>query len=261
MKKQLFFGIVSLFAGLALILTGAVSTASAELDDGLVAHYPFEGSDNALEDASGMGNNGDIGSAQRVDDGKFGKAIRFVNNTANASVPGSESLTFEGDLTVAAWIHPEALSTGDTWPDFENRVIFTDQLNLDVLHAKGRFEIKNPDDPPWIGTPAVGGELGLGEWHHILGTYDVNAQLASHYVNGELVGTAGPPAIQVVQSNLRFGHMGIQCMVGSLDDVRLYERAFSEDDVQALFQLNPTVSVSPNGSLVTTWGNIKSDRK
>ena len=73
MKKQLFFGIVSLFAGLALILTGAVSTASAELDDGLVAHYPFEGSDNTLEDAIGMGNNGDIGSAQRADDGKFGK--------------------------------------------------------------------------------------------------------------------------------------------------------------------------------------------
>ena len=142
MKKQLFFGIVSLFAGLALILTGAVSTASAALDDGLVAHYPFEGSDNTLEDASGMGNNGDIGSAQRVDDGKFGKAIRFANNTDSASAPGSESLTFEGDLTVAAWIHPEALSTGDTWPDFENRVIFTGQLNLDVLHAKGRFEIK-----------------------------------------------------------------------------------------------------------------------
>ena len=261
MKIQSFLGIVSLIAGVALILSGTVSTASANLEEGLVAHYPFEGSDNALEDASGMGNNGDIGSAQRVDDGKFGKAIRFANNTDNASVPGSESLTFEGDVTVAAWIHPEALSIGDAWPEFENRVIFTDQLNLDVLHAKGRFEIKNPDDPPWVGTPAAGADLATGEWHHILGTYDVNAQLASHYINGELIGTAAPPAIQVAQSALRFGHMGIQCMVGSLDDVRLYERAFSEDDVQELFQFSPTVSVSPEGSLVTTWAKIKSDRK
>ena len=259
MKTHSFLYIVSLFAGLALMLSGPVSTTFAALDDGLVAHYPFEGSDNTLADASGMGNNGDLGSAQRVDNGKFGKAIRFANNTDSASAPGSESLTFEGDVTVAAWIHPEALSTGDAWPEFENRVIFTDQLNLDVLHAKGRFEIKNPDAPPWVGTPAAGADLAVGEWHHILGTYDANAQLASHYVNGELVGTAAPPAIQVVQSNLRFGHMGIQCMVGSLDDVRLYERAFSEDDVTALFQLDPSVSVSPNGSLVTTWGNIKSD--
>ncbi len=259
MKNQLLVGIVSLFAGLALILSGPVSTASAQLDDGLVAHYPFEGSDNTLEDASGTGNNGDLGSAQRVDDGRFGKAIRFANNTDSASAPGSESLTFEGDVTVAAWIHPEALSTGDAWPEFENRVIYSDQLNLDILHAKGRFEVKNPD--AWIGTPAAGGELATGEWHHILGTYDANAQLSSHYVNGELIGTAAPPAIQVAQSAIRFGHMGIQCMVGSLDDVRLYERAFNEDDVQALFQLDPTVSVSPNGSLVTTWGNIKSDQK
>ena len=241
------------------MLSVPVSNVSAQLDDGLVAHYPFEGSGNALEDASGTGNNGDVGSAQRVDNGKFGKAIRFANNTDNAVVPGSESLTFEGDVTVAAWIHPDALSTGDTWPEFENRVIYTDQLNLDVLHAKGRFEIKNPN--AWIGTPVAGGELGLGEWHHILGTYDANAQLASHYVNGELIGTAAPPAIQEAQSNLRFGHMGIQCMVGSLDDVRLYERAFSEDDVQALFQFNPMVSVSPNGSLVTTWAIIKANRK
>ena len=261
MKKLSFLCIVSLFSGITLMLSGPVSTVSANLDDGLVAHYPFEGSDNSLEDASGTGNNGALGSAQRVDNGKFGKAIRFANNTDSASAPGSESLTFEGDVTVSAWIHPEALSTGDTWPEFENRVIFTDQLNLDVLHAKGRFEIKNPDGPPWVGTPAAGGDLAVGEWHHILGTYDVNAQLASHYVNGELVGTAAPPAIQVVQSNLRFGHMGIQCMVGSLDDVRLYERAFSEDDVRELFQFSPTVSVSPNGSLVTTWANIKSDRK
>ncbi|MDE0301416.1 MAG: LamG domain-containing protein [Candidatus Poribacteria bacterium] len=259
MKTYSFLYIVSLFAGLALMLSGSVSTTFAALDDGLVAHYPFEGSDNTLADASGMGNNGDLGSAQRVDNGRFGKAIRFANNTDKASVPGSESLTFEGDLTVAAWIHPEALSTGDTWPEFENRVIYSNQLNLDVLHAKGRFEIKNPD--AWIGTPAAGGDLAVGAWHHILGTYDANAQLSSHYVNGELVGTAAPPAIQVAQSTLHFGHMGIQCMVGSLDDVRLYERAFSEDDVQALFQLDPSVSVSPNGSLVTTWGNIKANRK
>lgn len=256
MKKHLLNCTVSLFAGLGLMLSGTVSTTSAALDDGLVAHYPFEGSDNTLADASGTGNNGDLGSAQRVDNGKFGKAIRFANNTDSASVDGSDSLTFEGNLTVAAWIHPEALSTGDTWPEFENRVIYSDQLNLDVLHAKGRFEIKNPN--AWIGTPAAGGDLAVGEWHHILGTYDANAQLASHYVNGELVGTAAPPAIQVAQSNLRFGHMGIQCMVGSLDEVRLYERAFSEDDVRALFQLDPSVSVSPYGSLVTTWANIKS---
>ena len=259
MKTRLSCGIVSLFAGLALIFFDVSEIMSSNIDVELVANYTFEGSGNTLEDISGTGNNGDLGSAQRVDNGKFGKAIRFATNTDSASVPGSDSLTFEGDVTVAAWIHPESLSTGDTWPEFENRVIYTDQLNLDVLHAKGRFEIKNPD--AWIGTPAAGGELAVGEWHHILGTYDANAQLASHYVNGKLIGTAAPPAIQVAQSALRFGHMGIQCMVGSLDEVRLYERAFSEDDVQELFQFSGTVSVSPNGSLVTTWANIKSDRK
>lgn len=83
--------------------------------------------------------------------------------------------------------------------------------------------------------------------------------MISHYVNGNLDGTAQPEGVAVEQSPIRFGHMGIQCMVGSLDDVRFYGRAFSAEDVMTLLEY-PT-SVSPEGSLVVTWGSLKSARE
>ena len=252
--------VLSFVSGLILSLCASVSLVSAALDDGLISHYEFEGDGNVLED-SGGDNDGDIGSAVREDDGRFGKAIRFTDNTGSASVPGSKSLTFTGSFTVGAWIRPDGLGTGGEWPQFENRLIFSDQFNLDVLQAKGRFEVHNSvEPPPWVGTDwNAGEELALGEWHHVLGTYNADETLASHYVNGTLNGTAQPEGVAVIQSAIRFGHMGIQGMVGSLDDVRLYGRAFSAEDVLMLLEY-PT-SVSPIDSLVVTWGSLKNSRE
>ena len=103
--------VLSFVSGLILSLCASVSLVSAALDDGPISHYEFEGDGNVLED-SGGDNDGDIGSAVREDDGRFGKAIRFTDNTGRASVPGSESLTFTGSFTVGAWIRPDELGTG-----------------------------------------------------------------------------------------------------------------------------------------------------
>ena len=256
MKHVLVLSFVSI---LALFLCVSVSPVSAALDDGLISHYEFEGDGNVLEDSAGD-NAGDLGSAVREDDGRFGKAIRFTENTNSASVPGSESLTFTGSFTIAAWIRPDVLGMGGEWPQFENRLIFSNQFNLDVLHGRGRFEVRNTSDaPPWVGTAWKEEPLALGEWHLTVGTYNADENMISHYVNGSLDGTAEPEGVAVEQSPIRFGHMGIQCMVGSLDDVRFYGRAFSAEDVMKLYEY-PT-SVSPDGSLVVTWGSLKNGRK
>ena len=251
--------VLSFVSPVIMSLCASVSLVSAALDDGLISHYEFEGDGNVLEDSVGN-NDGDIGSAVREDDGRFGKAIRFTDNTGKASVPGSESLTFTGSFTVTAWIRPDELGMGGEWPQFENRLIFSDQFNLDVLHGRGRFEVHNSvEPPPWVGTPWKDEPLALGDWHHVLGTYNADENMISHYVNGTLDGTAQPEGVAVAQSPIRFGHMGIQGMVGSLDDVRFYGRAYSAEDVLMLVEY-PT-SVSPKGSLVVTWGSLKNSRE
>lgn len=251
--------VLSFVSTLFVFLCVSVAPVSATLHDGLISHYEFEADGDVLEDSAGD-NDGNLGSAVREDDGRFGKAIRFTDNTGNASVPGSESLTFTGSFAITAWIRPDELGMGGEWPQFENRLIFSNQFNLDVLHGRGRFEVKNTSDaPPWVGTPWKDEPLALGEWHLIVGTYNADENMISHYVNGNLDGTAQPEGVAVEQSPIRFGHMGIQCMVGSLDDVRFYGRAFSAEDVMTLLEY-PT-SVSPEGSLVVTWASLKDARE
>lgn len=155
--------VLSFVSTLFVFLCVSIAPVSAALHEGLISHYEFEGDGDVLEDSVGD-NDGNLGSAVREDDGRFGKAIRFTDNTGNASVPGSESLTFTGSFAITAWIRPDELGMGGEWPQFENRLIFSNQFNLDVLHGRGRFEVKNTSDaPPWVGTPWKDEPLALGE--------------------------------------------------------------------------------------------------
>ena len=51
--------------------------AQAKFEDGLVVYYPFEGNGDIITDKSIEGNHGDLRTAKREAEGKFGKALRF----------------------------------------------------------------------------------------------------------------------------------------------------------------------------------------
>ena len=67
------------------------------LEEGLVGYYPFEGSGDVIEDASGENNHGEMLTAPREADGKFGKAIRFDGNRDGAAVDNAGSLRIDDD--------------------------------------------------------------------------------------------------------------------------------------------------------------------
>ena len=97
------------FAAALVVLLGEwVSPASAALEDGLVGYYQFEGNDDGLKDSSGNENHGRNLSAERTDNGKFGKGLRFKTNQQGAMIPGSDSLMVKDkEFTVAFWAFPE----------------------------------------------------------------------------------------------------------------------------------------------------------
>ena len=72
------------------------------------------------------------------------------------------------DFSVALWILPDSLN-----PDGENRLIFTDQFNLDLLNGFGRLDFHS--HAAWYGTPVpIVGQApaptpSTGEWHHLAG--------------------------------------------------------------------------------------------
>ena len=169
--------------------------AFAEPNDGLIAYYPFEGSGRVFEDASGNGHDGLLLSAERAE-GRFGGGIRFPSTTSHAFVRLSEDLTIKGDLTVSAWIRPESLDHHG-----ENRLIFTDQFNLDLLHGRGRLDLFSGGR--WHGTLTRTEPLKLGVWHHIVGTFTTDGNTGAFYVDGTLVNTVKTPGpLDIIASSL-----------------------------------------------------------
>ena len=229
------------------------SLIGADLDDGLVAYYPFEGSGQQFEDAGENSLDGNLQTAKRERQGKFGKGLLFANKNAQAQVPRSPVLVVKKDFSVAAWVFPTKLDFAG-----ENRVVFTDQYNLDLLRGGGRLDLFSGGG--WQGTN-VGPALELETWHHIAGTFESKEKTGAFYVNGKLVSNGKTAADQLtqIQSPLRLGSCcGLAGFVGILDELRIYDRALDDKEIEQLFGDNPgAFSVSYVGTLSVTWGNLK----
>ena len=222
--------------------------SGADFDDGLVAYYPFEGNGQQFEDASENSLDGNLQTAKRERKGKFGKGVLFANKNAKAQVPRSPVLVVKKDFSVAVWVFPTKLDFAG-----ENRVVFTDQYNLDLLRGGGRLDLFSGGG--WQGT-GVGPAQELETWHHLAGSFESQKKTGAFYVNGKLVsnGKTASDQLAQIQSPLRLGSCcGLAGFVGILDELRIYDRVLDDKEIEQLFGHNPgAFSVSPVGSLSTT---------
>ncbi|MEU2429880.1 LamG-like jellyroll fold domain-containing protein [Streptomyces sp. NPDC007861] len=87
-----------------------------------------------------------------------------------------------------------------------------------------------------------------GEWNHVVGVYDIDASQIRLYVNGVLVATTAFTTPWLATGPVMLGSAAdvngqpVSALKGSIDDVRLYDRAVSDDEVLQLFKQRPTVT-------------------
>ncbi|MEU3249918.1 LamG-like jellyroll fold domain-containing protein [Streptomyces sp. NPDC006997] len=86
----------------------------------------------------------------------------------------------------------------------------------------------------------------LGEWNHVVAVYDIDVAQMRLYVNGRLEGTAAFTTPWLGNGEVTLGAASYQGSTvspfrGALDDVRLYDRAVSDDEVRQLFRRHPVV--------------------
>jgi hypothetical protein len=229
----------SLFATLlASVMSVTVSSpAQSFLTNGLVAYYPFNGDAN---DASGFNNNGTVVGATLTTD-RFGNpnsAYQFAGNGSTyISIPDSPSLAIADNVTLTAWV---LTGGGGT---FSPRVIskYNYELGLDSTSPSPRvFGDLQPGAVVY--SPHV--SLNANRWMFLACTYD--GQTFSVFTNGvqvtqlALSGSMGvssrPLGIGVNLDN------GSDSFNGAIDDVRVYNRALSTNEV---FQLYATELPKP----------------
>jgi hypothetical protein len=213
------------------IFTVVVSGGGGTLP-GLVAAYGFEnGSGTVVTDLSGNGNGGTASGTTWTTAGRFGSALTFNGSSSWVSVADSSSLDVTA-MTLEAWVYPTVQPAG--W----RTVIAKEQPGgaIYYLHAGS-----SSNNQPATGVYASGGEHSLyggtrllaSTWAHLAATYDGSTQRL--YVNGVQISSraqTGPIAIS--SGPLRIGGNAVwgEYFQGRIDEVRIYNRALSQAEVQ-----------------------------
>lgn len=211
---------------------GPRAIAFADVYDGLVAYYPFEG--NAL-DVSGNDNNGTEKGGVTYTNGVLGQAASFDGVDDYIDVADSATLDISGnELTIAAWVKPD--QTG-----FDSHAI------VSKYFGDGYYLRVNPDgsvDFSARGTLQTNvGVVAPGNFVHVVGTSD--GTNSSIYVNGQLISSGqtcfpGPCSITPTEHPLTIGAWPISHDMkfkGTIDELRIYNRALSETEIQGLYLL------------------------
>lgn len=201
--------------------TTPAKETTVQAAEGLALYYSFdEGAGDSVKDQSGGGNSASVAGLQ-FKPGRSGSALVFSKTPFECGKAGAIS----GELTITAWV----------------------QFNDLPAVTKQRADIAARQDGNKNGYcfGVEGGSLGFiyrgsgtwayaglspvkNTWYHL--AVAVNAEKTSFYVNGTLKGTAPGQTGLASDAPLKIGER----LSGILDEVRIYSRALSADEISAL---------------------------
>lgn len=232
------------------------------LNDGLVAYYPFNGNAN---DVSGNGNHGTEQGGVALTEDRFGNAnsaYSFDGVDDYINIPRSDSIEPANSLTVSAWVNPDDVSSwhqiitkrfSESNDPYNSYILTTSN---DGASNKWLFAVSNGS----AGSQTLLNStdtIASNAWSYIVGTYDGSAM--NFYINGALVGsTLKTGDIGYSDLSLRIGRAigGVQSFKGNIDDIRIYNRALTESEIQTLFSTsNPKVDTDGDGIFDDGDGN------
>ncbi len=253
MIRDLFGGdnVRSVALGLVLMLVVAVAQVTAlDLDKGLVAYYSFDNIEGKiLKDDSGNGHDGIIYGNPRVVDGIKGKALEF---DGNSYVYLGDTLTgkVQNQLTVSVFINPKMNSMYRY-----GHIIFYDGSNGEfqlAIHGNTIYFGVKLEKSDWKRILATIPELN--KWYHVVGVYSIYEGKIKLYIDGELVNESKIPQERLFDPTIGGRYdptIGAYCTaegefhrkyIGTIDELRIYNRALSEEEIKALYEqtIHPT---------------------
>jgi uncharacterized repeat protein (TIGR02543 family) len=168
-----------------------------------------------------------------------------LNGTSQyAAVPDDASLDLTNQITLAAWIRPAEYDTADLIKKATNASIDGYELSLattknDLSSRRPFFRINQVSKGDTYRVNATTVYPIDGTWMHVAATFDGTAMRL--YINGVLEATMTPPAGTTIATNdlpltvgAQDGTTASRWFMGQMDDVRVYNRALSLSEIQAL---------------------------
>ena len=234
----------------ALVAVVAMAAAvNANITSGLIAYWNFEeGSGGTITDVSGNGHDGTVqGTVTHSTDAcpfpGSSFACDFGDLAGHIQVPDHAALDPTGDFTFAAWVknRPSSSYNGCDMILCKHN---TGQ-NSDGSWMWGLDPWNTPHNPtgaghffiatPWQAELYGQSHFPLNEWHHVAMTYQDGSDTYTFYIDG--VAQSGTYVANIMDNAAPLnigGQEGNNDYAGLLDEVRMYNRALSADDIQEL---------------------------
>jgi len=213
--------------------------------DGLVAYYPFNGNAN---DETGNGNNGTVYGATLTADrnGNPNSAFGFSGTEQEKINCGHlPYFNFNTGVTFAVWIYPTIENAGAIIMKW---AYGKEDKYLWMRDQEVHFYLFNCFDLVQLESSTI----PLNEWTFVVATYD--GSIAKIYINGVLdtnKNASGDVAdwtadmyIGYNSSGRTYNYEKYTSFNGSIDDVRIYNRALSESEILELYEETTLIKLS-----------------
>jgi len=226
--------------------------AVADLEEGLISHWKMdEGAGDIAYDSAGTSDGQLMGIANWME-GYLNEGVEFrigyqagtgsVGFIACKTGPEYERIT--NAITVSCWVlpHPEAPGQANWVFMIFRSGSYNESFHLgyritanDIVFRTTLLDANGNADTGHFGAGA--GALFDGGWHHVAGTYDGLTKIV--YLDGEeigrteIVGTFEKGAGRVLMNCTRDMETP-NCGAEVLDDIRIYDRALSPEEVTEL---------------------------
>lgn len=257
----------TLIFALSIIATSVWYMNAAEagmvVTDGLVSFWTFDKSDiegKTVKDVFGSNDGNIVGNPKKVE-GKIEEALEFNGSSDFIDCGNDESLNITDAITIEVWIKPK--SAGEGGPNAgpvckaESGVDpWSWQLRYNAPGSFMGFQFNaNPGGSTWI---SVQEKLSPGNWHHIAGTFDGKEIIC--YLNGVEKQKGKIAAISGGNGRFFIGQDGwVNVFNGVIDEVRIYNRALNENEIQQNYKSTSQLAVEQADKLAVTWCKIKAE--
>lgn len=214
------------------------------LEKGLEAYYPLDtNTGSRIYDATANDNEGFITSSTGWTGGKIGEALDFPSSAAYAEVPDSSQLDFSNEMTISFWVRPTQLTTasfiskGNPSTDVEN---LNFQIRLITAGGQIRMIVRDNVANANRTITSTSNMDSLNSWYHIVGMRR-GTQLVI-FVNGVRESAGGAIGTNTISTNNEplwlGGVMTGFSFVGQMDEVKLFNRALTDEEVRNLYDAN-----------------------
>jgi len=218
--------------GVGIWATGiAVVPPPPDILSGLRAYFPFTGN---AQDASGNNQHGTVGGGTTLAPDRFGNPDAAYGFSDPGYIDIGQ-LDLTGAFTLSAWIRPDIQTVGAVISKFA----WANVQGYELLYAGQQAQ-----HCMRLHTSGLRGTLGfdcgipleLGRWYHVVGTYD-GTSWGRLYLDGVLVAELSgllPDLPEGPHTLIGRSAWGAQTFLGLIDEVRIYERALTAEQIAYL---------------------------